>query len=416
MRTNRQTALNWNWALILGCAAYACWGQATAQVDSASGRAVDELTREYTRRVLDAAAVPYVGVTHDGHPIPGLYSITGEGESNSALVRAAIDFLAALTAEQRSQVMWSVDDPEWRRWSNMRPYLRDGIGFEEMTEGQRGLALDLIRAALSEKGFRTSRDIMRLNETLAELSGDHELVDEWFYWITVMGEPSDTEPWGWQIDGHHLVINYFVLGNQVVMSPVFMGSEPAIAEAGIYEGIAVLMGERERAYALYSSLSEEQRALAFVPLEDLPPPPGINFSRTSIEVLGDNAVVPYRGIRSGDLDGHQRDMLVDIIEAFIANNREGHAKARLRQIVAHIDETYFAWNSWDASQGPDDLFFFRIQSPVVIIEFDHQGTIGIPGQPADVPIRQHVHTIVRTPNGNDYGKELLRQHYELHPH
>jgi hypothetical protein len=27
-----------------------------------------------------------------------------------------------------------------------------------------------------------------------------------------------------------------------------------------------------------------------------------------------------------------------------------------------------------------------------------------------------VHTVVRTPNGNDYGKDLLRQHYALHAH
>jgi hypothetical protein len=30
--------------------------------------------------------------------------------------------------------------------------------------------------------------------------------------------------------------------------------------------------------------------------------------------------------------------------------------------------------------------------------------------PADRPTRDHIHTIVRTPNGNDYGKDLLRQH------
>ena len=399
-----------------GCLAVAAWGDLYAQVDSASGRAVDDITREYTQRVIDAAAAQYVGVTTDGNPIQGLYSLTGEGESNSELVRAANDFLASLTAEQRSRVMSSVEDPEWRRWSNMRPYIRDGIGFDEMAEGQRDLAFGLMGAALSAKGLKTSRDIMRLNETLAELSGDYDLVDEWFYWMTVMGEPSETEPWGWQIDGHHLVINYFVLGEQVVMSPVFMGSEPAFAEAGVYEGTRVLDTEREKGYALYASLTDQQRELAGIPLEDLPPPPGINFSRTSIEVLGDNAVVPYRGIRTEDLSGEQRDMLVDIIEEFITHNREGHARVRMREIMAHIDETYFAWNSWDSSLGPDDLFFFRIQSPVVIIEFDHQGTIGIPGEPRDTPIRQHVHTIVRSPNGNDYGKDLLRQHYELHPH
>ena len=32
------------------------------------------------------------------------------------------------------------------------------------------------------------------------------------------------------------------------------------------------------------------------------------------------------------------------------------------------------------------------------------------------PSKKHVHTIVRTPNGNDYEKDLLRQHMEEHTH
>ena len=150
--------------------------------------------------------------------------------------------------------------------------------------------------------------------------------------------------------------------------------------------------------------------------DELPEPFGRNFGRTSTELMQDNAVIPYRGIRTDALFTEQRAMLVDIIEVFIANNREGHARVRMQEIMAHIDETYFAWNEWDAALGSEDVFFFRIQSPVIIIEFDHQGSIGIPGEPADMPIRQHIHTIVRTPNGNDYGKDLLRQHYEQHPH
>ena len=71
---------------------------------------------------------------------------------------------------------------------------------------------------------------------------------------------------------------------------------------------------------------------------------------------------------------------------------------------------------WDTSLGSEDLFFFRIQSPVIIIEFDHQGSVALPNEPRHVPIREHIHTVLRTPNGNDYGKDLLRQHYEQHPH
>ncbi len=367
----------------------------------------------HSQPIADAANEPFIGVTADGTAVQGLYSLEGpEGESNTALVQAATEFLNSLTREQREKVVFPVDSTEWRLWGNTRPFIRDGIGFDELTEGQRDRAFELMRTALSAKGFKTSRDIMRLNESLAELSGNRHLLSEWFYWLTIMGEPSDTAPWGWQIDGHHLVINYFVLGNQVVMSPVFMGSEPVFADQGAYRGTTALVPEREKAYALYASLTQQQRAVALVPGDELPEPHGINFSRTSIEMGSDNAVIPYRGVRADALTAEQRTILLGVIEAFVSHNRDSYARIRMQEIEAHLDDTYFAWNRWDASLGSEDLFFFRIQSPVVIIEFDHQGTIDIPGEPDDIPIRQHIHSIVRTPNGNDYGMELLRQHYE----
>jgi hypothetical protein len=60
------------------------------------------------------------------------------------------------------------------------------------------------------------------------------------------------------------------------------------------------------------------------------------------------------------------------------------------------------------------VFYYRIHSPVVLIEFDHQSPVALPGP--RVPGKAHIHTVVRTPNGNDYGKDLLRQHYAQHPH
>ena len=66
-----------------------------------------------------------------------------------------------------------------------------------------------------------------------------------------------------------------------------------------------------------------------------------------------------------------------------------------------------------ASTGDDAVFYYRIHSPVILIEFDHQPGVALD---FDVPTRHHIHTVVRTPNGNDYGKDLLRQHYERHPH
>ena len=90
-------------------------------------------------------------------------------------------------------------------------------------------------AALSAKGLTLTRDVMRLNETLAELKNNFDEYGEGRYWITVMGTPSETEPWGWQLDGHHLIINYFMLGDQVVMMPSFWGSEPVVARSFPFE-------------------------------------------------------------------------------------------------------------------------------------------------------------------------------------
>jgi hypothetical protein len=140
-----------------------------------------------------------------------------------------------LTPEQRAKTVFAVDDPEWRKWMNQHFYLRQGMSFNAMTAAQREAAFGLLRASLSAEGLQQSRDIMWLNHTLGELSHyNFDEYGEWLYWIMVMGAPAEQEPWGWQLDGYHLVINYFVLGDQVVMTPTFMGSEPVTATSGTY--------------------------------------------------------------------------------------------------------------------------------------------------------------------------------------
>jgi hypothetical protein len=61
----------------------------------------------------------------------------------------------------------------------------------------------------------------------------------------------------------------------------------------------------------------------------------------------------------------------------------------------------------------DSVFYYRIHSPVILIEFDHQRGVALDN---DQPSRNHIHTVVRTPNGNDYGKDLLRQHHAQFDH
>ena len=125
--------------------------------------------------------------------------------------------------------MFPIDDSEWRKWMNQHFYVRAGVSLSEMTPPQRDAAFGLLQTAMSARGLQLTRDIMRLNETLAELTGDHAFLGEGLYYFTVMGQPSASEPWGFQLDGHHAIVNHFVLGDQVVMTPHFAGSEPVRA-------------------------------------------------------------------------------------------------------------------------------------------------------------------------------------------
>ena len=350
---------------------------------------------------------PFIGVTTNGTVKPDLFKIKSTGVSTKPIRIAADNFISTLTKAQRQKTLFPVDDNEWRHWMNQHFYDRAGIGFEGMNEDQRKAAFSLLESSLSEEGFQLARDIMKLNHTLGEMQGDMFLLGECAYWITIMGTPSSTEPWGWQIDGHHLIINFFVLGDQVVATPTFVGSEPVTTDSGKYAGIEILQDEQNQALSFAQSLTPNQRSRAVIS-EDKPG----NDNQT--EAFKDNVVLPYEGINVTELNRTQTTDLKALVALFIGNMKEGHANVRMEEILLHWNETYFAWKG---TTDDDAVFYYRIHSPVVLIEFDHQNPVGLRRQfPNRSPIRQHVHAVIRTPNGNDYGKDLLRQHRERHHH
>jgi hypothetical protein len=351
-----------------------------------------------------ALAQPFRGIVSGGKIEPGLFKIESTGVSTEPVVKAAEALLAGLNEEQRKRASFPVDDLEWRKWDNRHFYKRQGVGFDEMNGAQRKLAFGLMSASLSGKGLKQSQDIMKLNGTLAELANNFEEYGEWLYWITIMGEPSTAEPWGWQIDGHHLIINYFVLGDQVVMSPVFVGSEPVHATSGKFKGTIVLQDEQNKGLEVIQALTKEQREKAILS--------GVKEGNNALtQAYKDNVDLEYAGIVAAELDEGQRSLLFAVIEEFVGNMDDGHAKVKMSEVTKHLDRTYFAWIGGTTAES---VYYYRIHSPVVLIEFDHERRVA-PFRSAE-PSRDHIHAVLRTPNGNDYGKDLLRQHYETHHH
>lgn len=368
-----------------------------------SGRTLPSPMPEPMQGNLDRAqallAEEFMGVTTDGRVVPGLYTLQKTGLSIDPIKNAANTFLASLDAEQKDTASFDVDSNAWRQWSNIHPFLmRHGAFLDELSPAQRDNAMALLKESLSPKGYQTARDIMRLNETILEITGKTDEYGEWLYWLSMMGTPSSDEPWGWQIDGHHLIINYFMVNGRAVMSPVFMGSEPIDADVGKYAGTRVFHDEEHLGLVLAQSLSAEQRRVAILS-DELPP-------EVFTTAFRDNFELKYEGIRYDDLSSSQQGMMLSVIDIYIGRMRQDQASLKMDEVKEHLGETYFAWMGAATEQ---DVYYYRIHSPVILIEFDYQRGVALD---TDKPTKDHIHTVVRTPNGNDYGKDLLRQHRE----
>ncbi len=365
--------------------------------------------RVFSEALAQSLGTPYVGVVTPAGKRSDLFPISTTGVSTKPIMAAGEAFLRSLDAIQLAKVQFAIDDPEWRNWSNVDVgiFPRYGISLEEMGENQKALAWALIEYSLSARGMENIRKIMKTEQRLLELNNEPIRYGEEKYYLTLMGVPSEAEPWGWQFEGHHLVINFFILGDQVVMTPAFWGAEPVTIAGGRYVGSTILQEEQNAGLQLAQSLSAEQFSLAQIKsLKDR--------NDQLAAANADNLVLDFQGIAARDLTSAQRIELLRLIELYIGNMSTPHADVTMQQIAGHLDETYFAWIG---ETGNDDVFYYRVHSPVILIEFDHQNPVGTleKNQPG-TPTRDHIHTIVRTPNGNDYGKDLLAAHLRKHPH
>jgi hypothetical protein len=392
---------------LISAAVLAPWalGQEQKQTPADMAERFRQMSEEREREGL---ADPFKGITTNGQVMPGLFEISPSGVSTEPVRNAAEKLIASLSNVQLARTMFPADDVQWRKWMNQHFYARPGISFAEMRDGQRDAAFGLMHASLSGKGFELTRNVMRLNETLAEMIDEHLFLGEWLYFITIMGKPSASEPWGWQLSGHHAVINYFVLGDQVVMTPMFLGSEPVRATSGEYKGLVILQQEQSDGLEMLKGLTDTQRQKAV-----------LSFSKTGnnnlTEAFKDNVVLDYAGLRGTDMESAARRRLRDLVQLYVSNIDEGHTRVKMNEVDRHLDNTWF---SWIGGTQADSAFYYRVQSPVILIEFDHQLPANLARFAADPkkPTQQHIHCVVRTPNGNDYGKDLLRQHYLAHPH
>jgi hypothetical protein len=354
---------------------------------------------------------PFVGVTVDGNPLRGLFELGANGAPTTAMVDAAVRLIDDLPAELRAALLLPVDAGEWRRWNNTEMYAyKYGLRLDEVSASVRDGVLAVLKGSLSNCGFEKTRDVMRLNHFLGELVGNTRVLGEWSYNFTMFGLPSANQPWGWQLAGHHLSLNCLVIGNQMVMTPCFMGAEPNYADVGPFAGTRLFESEERLGLELVRGLTEGQRRQAILFPSNFRDrlPPERHHLADHLHLGGafqDNRVVPYEGVPAVGFSRQQRLKLLDLVKAHIEPLPQGPQAARMEEVERHLPYAHFCWIG---GTGEDDTFYYRLQSPVVMIEFDHHSGVFLNNE---LPAKFHIHTIVRTPNGNDYGADLLRQHY-----
>ncbi len=372
------------------------------------------------RELLDGWAKlkgePFRGITTDGTVRPGLFSLRPEGVPTERMAAAAAALLAGLPPDLGRRMRFAVESGVWRDWQNTELLLGNrGLRLDEAPLAAREAVMAVIGASLSARGLEKTRSVMRLNAFLGELVGGPAVLGEWSYTFRLFGEPSPDDPWGWQIFGHHLGLSCLVADRQMVLTPCFLGAEPAYADHGPHAGTSMFEDEERLGLALMRSFPSGTRERALVSrsmgAEDLPP--GRWHFADHLHLGGayrDNRVVPYEGLPGAAMTGRQRRALLDLVEAHVDPLPDGPRKAKMEDVERHLAETRFCWIGGFRENA---TFYYRVQGPSVFIEFDHHSGVFLTNPE---PANFHVHTIVRTPNGNDYGIDLLRLHYARAAH
>ncbi|MFY9938453.1 MAG: DUF3500 domain-containing protein [Silvibacterium sp.] len=353
--------------------------------------------------------------------------------ATARIVRAANTFLSTLTEKQRQSVLYSFDDAQQRaRWSNFPTTFvpRGGISLKEMNSTQRAAVMALVSSALSAKGFEKVQQIMEGDEVLKKTDkgfpgppgpppggnngnpppggndghgpppgfggnrppmGEGQTFGKDLYYISILGTPSETNPWMLQFGGHHLALNITIAGERGVLTPTLTGAQPALYTIG-GKIVRPLGPESDKGFALLQALDDKERKQAILSyqLADLVLGPG-----------QDGKTIIPEGLKASEMTEHQRAMLLDVISEWAGIIHESAAAVRMAELKADINETWFAWSGpTTVTPGKNITAYYRIQGPHLVIEYAPQMLGGDPGL--------HVHTMYRDPT-NDYGRGLVKQ-------
>ena len=319
--------------------------------------------------------------------------LTAEELPSLALMKSAADeFLGSLGTTKKEKAVFAFDSDQ-RENFKFTPQQRVGLPLKEMDEKQKAAAMKLLEAALSEKGKLKAMQIITLEGVLREMEKNPEYRDPGKYYVSIFGKPGDEKGWGWKFEGHHLALNYTVVGGkEVSVTPSFFAANPAEVRQGEHKGLRVLAKEEDLAMALTNVLLEGgKKDVIFsekAPGEILT---AENRKATALEPVG---------LLASEMTAEQKKALLELITEYTSRHRKDLADADMKKIEeAGIDKIRFGW-AGGTKRG--EAWYYRVQGPTFLMEAANTQNNA-----------NHIHATWRDFEG-DFGRDILSEHYHQH--
>lgn len=353
------------------------------------------------------------------------YTTQGQKRQNAApavagefqnMVDAAQNLLNALGTGLQTKALLPVGSDERFNWhyiptfvaalpnaNQLNLHKRNGVSLKEMNLEQRKAAHALLRSALSTPGYLKATAIMHLEDVLREIEitqGRNRteataIRDPELYFFTFFGSPSKETAWGWRVEGHHLSLHFSLIGNRLIAPvPAFMGSNPAVVAHGTHAGSRIFNAEEFLARELFMSFDARQSTQALIAVTA----PNEIITRNNRKAEMGAPV----GLAVAKMNGSQRELLMRLLQEYAGNFSSALAETELKKIKADgIEKIHFVW------AGSNELgkaHYYRLHSAKLLIEYDNSQNNA-----------NHIHMVYRHLE-NDFGVDMLRQHYEKSAH
>ncbi len=336
------------------------------------------------------------------------------GQHSEDIVSVTKDFVSSLNDEQQVLIQYQLKDSTRTKWTNFPVGMvpRPGLQFGSLSEESKIKFHQLLLTFLSSQGYLKTTSIMKLDDILNEgtaLALERKMISkstfneimslDWDYdnfYISLWNVPDMVDPWGLKFEGHHLSINLTMANTEISLTPLFLGADPAEVRSTKFAGLRVLSKEEDYGIALINSMDSHQKEIATLS-QDVPEDIITNPRENK-------RITEYYGISGDQLTEVQLKLLEKLIREYINNLEEEKASEALENLKkSGIENIYFAWIGSYERKKPH---YYIIHSPDYIIEYDN---VGFDND------GNHIHSIWREKK-NDFGEDILKQHYKRHKH